>query len=234
MIIGGVQKTSLVDWPAKICSTVFIAGCNLRCGFCYNKELVLPQEIEQLEPISENELLAMLVARKKYIDGVCITGGEPLMSPDVVKLIRKIKAKGLGVKLDTNGTVPTLLKGLIDEGLLDFVAMDIKAPIDRYQEVTGSNVNPELVEKSINILKESGIDYEFRTTVVKGIHSISDIIGIGEWLDKADAYYIQQFMGKEDMIDPDLKGRKAYTPDELKEMMEAVQDRFRKTGVRNV
>lgn len=234
MIIAGIQKTSLVDWPEKICSTIFIAGCNFRCPFCHNPELVLPEEIEKLEPLSENELLTAIVERKRFIDGVCITGGEPLLSPDIVKLLHRIKEKGLAIKLDTNGSVPTLLKKMIDEKLIDYVAMDIKAPKEKYADATGINSNTKLVEESIKILKEGNIDYEFRTTVVKGLHSKEDIIDIADWLKEAKAYYLQQFVGTEKTIDKAYKGKKAYTPDELREMMDAVKKHFKKTGVRGI
>jgi pyruvate formate lyase activating enzyme len=234
MIIAGLQKTSLVDWPEKICSTVFIAGCNFRCGFCHNPTLVVPELIERLEPLTENELLTSLVERKRYIDGVCITGGEPLMFPEIVKLVRKIKDKGFAVKLDTNGSVPTLLKTLVDENLVDYVAMDIKSPKNRYIEVTGSKVNISLIEESINILKESNIEYEFRTTVVKGLLGKEDILKIGEWLKGSKAYYLQQFVGNEKTVDPVYIGRKSYTPDDLHEMMDAVKAGFEKTGVRGI
>jgi pyruvate formate lyase activating enzyme len=222
----------MVDWPGNICSTVFIAGCNLKCPFCHNPELVLPDEIEKLEPIKDYDLITALVERKRLIDGVCVTGGEPLMSPDVVKLLRKIKDKGFAVKLDTNGTVPTLLKKVIDDGLVDYVAMDIKAPKEKYDEACGVKVNMKLIEESIKILKESGIDYELRTTVVKGLHSKEDILAIGQWLKGAKAYYLQQFVGSEKTIDPEYAERKPYLPEELHAMLDTVKDWFEKTGVR--
>lgn len=234
MIIGGIQRTSLIDWPGKICSTVFIAGCDFRCGFCHNPELVIPEEIEKIEALSETELLTMLVERKKYIDGVCITGGEPLMSPEVVKLVRKIKDKGLAVKIDTNGSFPTVLKTLIDEKLVDYVAMDIKAPKDKYAEAAGVNVNTKLIEESINILKVSGIDYEFRTTVVKGLLDRKDIISIGDWLRDSKAFYLQQFVGTEKTLDGDYLGREPHSVEELNEMLNAIKHNFKKTGVRGI
>jgi pyruvate formate lyase activating enzyme len=234
MIIGGIQRTSLVDWPGQICSTVFIAGCDFRCGFCHNPELVMPEEIEKIEALTETELLTMLVGRKKYIDGVCITGGEPLMSPEVVKLIRKIKDKGLAVKIDTNGSFPTVLKTLIDEKLVDYVAMDIKAPKDKYAEAAGVNVNIKLIDESIKILKESSIDYEFRTTVVKGLLDRKDIISIGDWLRDSKAFYLQQFVGTEKTLDKEYFGREPHSVEELNEMLNAVKHNFKKTGVRGI
>ncbi|MBN1543888.1 anaerobic ribonucleoside-triphosphate reductase activating protein [Candidatus Woesearchaeota archaeon] len=234
VIIAGIERTSLVDWPEKICSTIFIAGCNFRCPFCHNSELVLPEKIENIEAMTENELLTALVERKRFIDGVCITGGEPLMSPDIVKLIHKMKDKGFAVKLDTNGSVPTLLKKIIDEKLVDYVAMDIKAPKERYGEATGINANTKLIEESIKILKESSIDHEFRTTVVKGLLAKEDIIAIGEWIKGAKAYYLQQFMSTEKTLSPEYHKKQSYTPEELGEMLDAVKKNFKKTGIRGV
>jgi len=234
MIIAGLMKTSLMDWPEKICSTVFIAGCNFRCPFCHNPDLVLPEDIAKIESISENELLTSLVSRKKFIDGVCLTGGEPLMSPDIVKLIHKIKDKGLPVKLDTNGSVPTLLQKLIDDKLIDYIAMDIKAPKEKYAEITGIKANVSLIEQSIKIIKESGIPHEFRTTVVKGLHSAEDILAMGKWIAGADAYYLQSFESGEKMVNPELQGKKTYTPEEITEMMDSVADLFSKSGVRGI
>lgn len=234
MIIGGLQKTSTVDWPKNICSVVFIAGCNFRCPFCHNPELVLPEEIEKTEAVSENELLTALVERKRFIDGVCITGGEPLMAPDIVKLMRKIKDKGLKIKLDTNGSVPHLLKKVIEDKLVDYVAMDIKGPKHKYPEMTGVKPNMDLIEESIKILQKSGVKYEFRTTVVKGMVEPSDIKAIGKWLSGSDAYYLQHFISSEEMLDEELKDVKTYTPDEMREMMESVAGDFKETGVRGV
>jgi pyruvate formate lyase activating enzyme len=234
MIIAGIERTSLVDWPEKICSTVFIAGCNFRCPFCHNPELVLPEEVEKLEPMTETELLTALVERKRYIDGVCITGGEPLLSPDLIPLLRKIKAKGFEIKLDTNGSIPTILKKIIDERLVEYVAMDIKGPKERYPELTNSKINPNLVEESVKILRTSNISHEFRTTVVRSLLKPEDIEEIGRWLDGSKAYYIQQFDNSQKMIDGTYCDVRPYTPEELKEMLESVKDNFQKAGVRGI
>ncbi len=234
MIIGGLQKTSLIDWPENICSVVFIAGCNLRCPFCHNPELVLPEEIEKIDAISENELLTALVERKRFIDGVCVTGGEPLMSPDIVKLLHKIKDKGFVIKLDTNGTVPSLLKKIIDDGLVDYIAMDIKGPKEKYHMITGTKVNVKLIEESVKIIQESGVPYEFRTTVVKGMIEPSDIVAIGDWLSGSSAYYLQHFISSLEMLDEKYKGLKTYTPDEMHAMIKSVENKFKKSGVRGV
>jgi pyruvate formate lyase activating enzyme len=234
MIIAGIERTSLVDWPEKICSTVFIAGCNFRCGFCHNPELVLLEEVEKLEPMTENELLTALVERKRFIDGVCVTGGEPLLSPDLIPLLRKIKAKGFGIKLDTNGSIPTILKRIIEEKLVDYVAMDIKCPKERYNELTNSKININLIEESVKILRTSNIDHEFRTTAVKSLLKPEDIKEIGSWLDGSKAYYLQQFDNSLRMIDEAFCKVRPYTPEELQEMLDSVKGNFKKTGVRGI
>ncbi len=234
MIIAGIQRTSLLDWPGKICSTIFIAGCNFRCPFCHNPELVLPSQIELLEPLTENEILALIVERKQLIDGVCITGGEPLLSPDITNFVHKIKATGLPVKIDTNGSAPTLLRKIVDDNLVDYIAMDIKAPRERYNELAGFNINLRFIEESIKILKDSNINYEFRTTVVKTLLGKDDIIKIGEWVKGAKAYYLQQCNGGEKVLDPTFKWIKSYTPEELENMLRAVRSNFEKTGLRGV
>lgn len=234
MIIAGIERTSLVDWPGNICSVVFIAGCNFRCPFCHNPELVEKEEIEKIEAMTENELITSIYERKRFIDGVCITGGEPLMSPGVIALMRKLKEKGFALKLDTNGSVPSLLKKVIDEGLVSYVAIDIKAQKERYAELSGSKIDVKLIEESIKILKSSGIDYELRTTVVRGLLDKEDIVSIGKWLSGCKAYYLQQFVSSGKMLDKSLEGTKAHPPEDLKEMLEAVKDCFEKTGVRGI
>lgn len=234
MIIAGLERTSLVDWPEKICSTVFIAGCNFRCPFCHNPELVLPEGIKNITPLSETKLLTLLIERKRLIDGVCITGGEPLLSPDILYLIKKIKENGFAVKLDTNGSAPVLLKKLFDSSLLDYVAMDIKAPREKYSLLTGTEINLNSIEESVKLIKESNIDYEFRTTVVKGLVEKEDILKIAEWIKGAKAYYLQQFVGSERTLDPAYKGRKSHSPAELSVMLSSIKSFFEKTGLRGV
>jgi pyruvate formate lyase activating enzyme len=234
MIIAGLERTSLVDWPEKICSTVFLAGCNLRCPFCHNPELVLPESIKKLIPLTEDELLTLLLERKRLIDGVCITGGEPLISPDVIYLIKKLKENGFSIKLDTNGSVPSLLKKLIGGSLIDYIAMDIKAPKEKYCLLTRTEINLRNIEESVKLIKESNIDYEFRTTVVRGLIEKEDVLRIAEWIKGAKAYYIQQFVGTERTLDQAYKDRKAHSPAELKVMLGSVESFFEKTGLRGV
>lgn len=235
MIIAGLQKTSLLDYPGKICSTIFLAGCNFRCPFCHNPELVIPEQIkEKTVPMHPEDVLKQLKERKKYIDGVCITGGEPCLGRDIVKLCDEIKKLGLLVKLDTNGSIPKALKQLTEFDLVDFVAMDIKGPKEKYSKMAGKNINLEDIQKSIDILMKGKVPYEFRTTVVKSLLGHEDIIKIGKWLDGAREYSLQQFNVIEKTLDPGFMDETPYTPEELKEMAEAVKKNFGKVNVKGI
>jgi pyruvate formate lyase activating enzyme len=234
MILAGFQKTSLVDWPGEICATVFVAGCNFRCPFCHNPELVEPLLISELEPLKQDDIITELHKRKALIDGVCITGGEPLLFPEIEEFIKRLKDMGLKVKVDTNGTNPKLLQKLIDASLVDYVAMDIKAPLSKYPMATCSKIDPELVETSADLLMDSDVEYEFRTTVMPGLLDIDDIEKIGEWLDGARAYYLQQFTFDRKMLDESYEEVKPYTPGQLKEMLKKVEHHYTLTGIRGI
>ena len=195
MTIAGLQKLTLLDFPGKTACTVFLNGCNFRCPFCHNFALAKGLAEPLME---EEELLAFLESRKGLLDGVCFTGGEPLMQRDLPALIRKIKAMGYAVKLDTNGCFPGRLKALAEEGLLDYVAMDVKNAPDRYGETVGFlKLDLAAVQESIDYLKNGAADYEFRTTVVKEYHSAEEIGKIAEWLQGAKRYFLQLFKPSE-------------------------------------
>lgn len=190
MNIAGLQKMTLLDFPGKVACTVFLQGCNFRCPFCHNSDLL---EREGSQSIREEELLTFLKKRKGILDGVCITGGEPTLQPDLEDLIRKIKALGYPVKLDTNGSRPDVLKRLAGEGLLDYVAMDIKNSPDRYPQTAGIT-RLDHVEESIRFLMTGRVDYEFRTTVVAELHSPEAVDSMGKWLSSlAPEYTIPRF-----------------------------------------
>ena len=180
MLIKGIQKTTLLDYPEKIASIIFLAGCNFRCPYCQNPSLV--NGYEGLPTIPERAVLEFLRDRLKWLDGVCITGGEPTLHEDLSRFISKVKKEGLLVKLDTNGSNPGMLEGLLGEGLLDYIAMDIKAPIQRYAEVVKTKVNLNKIQRSVEMICKSGLDYEFRTTVVPGLLGEEDIAEITSWL----------------------------------------------------
>ncbi|MFC1723559.1 anaerobic ribonucleoside-triphosphate reductase activating protein [Nanoarchaeota archaeon] len=235
MIIAGLQKTSLLDYPGKICATVFLAVCNFKCGFCHNPELVVPELIKsESVPMTPQVLMKELDTRMKYIDGVCITGGEPLLNKDIFKLCDEIKKRGLLVKIDTNGTRPNILKQLMDFELVDFVAMDIKGPKEKYSEIAGTDVKIEHIEESVKLLMEGKVDYEFRTTVVKGLHDHSDFIKIGNWIKGAKSYYLQQFNFDGKTVDKKYEDVTPFTPDELQEMLDSVKGKVDKSGIRGI
>ena len=216
MIIAGMQKTSLVDYPGNICTTIFLYGCNFRCKYCHNPGLVTEADAEKIEKFSEDDVILTLHKRKRFIDGVCITGGEPTLSKKLPEFLVKIKKIGFKIKLDTNGSNPEMLKKLIDAQLVDYIAMDIKGPIDKYSEIADVNVDISKIKETVKLLMNSSVDYEFRTTVVKEELDLEDIKKIGSWLNGAKKYSIQQFVGENEMIDPEYKGKLPYTPEELK------------------
>ena len=204
MIIGGLQKLTLIDYPGHIAATVFTVGCNFRCPFCHNPELVSSAKYNASN-IFEKEFFGLLESRKGKLEGVCITGGEPTIQPDIIEFIRKIKALGFKVKLDTNGTRPDILRLLYAEKLLDFVAMDIKNTLEKYNATTNSRVDVERIKLSVDLIRNSGIDYEFRTTAVPGLHKEEDFAKIGKWLEGSKKYVLQAFEDKGKILDPALK-----------------------------
>ena len=229
MNIQFYQKLTLLDFPQKTACTVFTYGCNLRCPFCHNAGLVTrPAE----EKIDEVEFFKFLDKRKNLLDGVCITGGEPLLQPDIARFISDIKAKGFLVKLDTNGFFPDKLEELINAGLVDYVAMDIKNSPEKYSVTCGiENADMDRINKSISILKSSSTDYEFRTTAVKGLHEKEDFEKIGKWLCGDSKYYIQCFKDSGDTIE---KGLDAFNEEELKSFKNAVLPYLPSTELRGI
>lgn len=196
MLIRGLNKTTLLDYPGCVAATVFVGGCNFRCPFCQNSGLVLEPSAGEI--ISEEEILAFLKKRKNVLKGVCITGGEPTLQEDLPDFICQVRNLGYRIKLDTNGYRPEILKRLLEERLLDYVAMDIKNSPDKYAETAGvdyagGGLNPEKINESIGLLLCGTVEYEFRTTVVKELHTLEDMIKIGEWIKGCRAYFLQKF-----------------------------------------
>jgi len=233
MKIGGIQKFTLVDYPRKLGCTIFTAGCNFLCPFCHNSELVVPEKIKQLKLIPEEEVFSFLKERKKYLEGVCITGGEPTIHEDLPDFIKKIKEIGYLVKLDTNGSNPAMLQELIMARLINYVAMDLKAPKERYPEVVGREIDVSLIEESVKLLLNSNIDYEFRTTLVPNLLSKEDILKIAQWIKGAKKYYLQQFSGRK-TIDPEFEKLKPYPDEYLLEIQKAISPLFETCQVRNL
>ena len=201
MNIGGFLPTTLLDYPGKLACTVFTLGCNMRCPFCQNGGLVLPEHFE--EPLPPENILAKIRKRAHVLDGVCISGGEPTLQPDLPEFLQQIKALGLSVKLDSNGFRPDLLKQFYKDGLIDKVAMDIKSSRANYAKTAGLTPAADLLlpyEESVDFLMHSGIDYEFRTTLVKGLHTPEDMRDIAAWIAGAKAYYLQSYEPSDNVI----------------------------------
>lgn len=228
-MIRGIHRVSLADFPGNICATVFVSGCNMRCPYCHNPDLVL--EPEGLPRIPGEEVLAFLAKRKGLLDGVCITGGEPTLQKEIGTFIGQVKEMGFKVKLDTNGSNPRVLSQLLKRDLLDYVAMDVKAPPGRYRAVTRSRVNPVDIQASINLLMTVDIDYEFRTTVAPGLITEADLLQIGGWLAGAKKYVLQQYRPGA-TLDAAFAGLRPYGGGRLKNIAGKVADHFARVEVR--
>ena len=228
MVLKGLQKLTLLDYPGEIAATVFTGGCNFRCPFCHNASLVLPERFGETLPTEE--LFAFLESRKGKLRAVCVSGGEPTMQGDLSEFIRRIKDMGFLVKLDTNGTRPDVLYGLIEDGLVDYVAMDIKNSRARYGETVGvSNFDVSPIEESINILRKGKVPFEFRTTVVRELHSEEDFADIGEWLSGDEKFFLQTF---EDSGDTVGEGYSAHDPEDMKKFLEILKKKVPNAALR--
>lgn len=232
MKISGIQKLTLLDYPGKVACTLFTAGCNFRCPFCHNAALVLPQQIENAA-LDEDEILSFLKKRRGVLDGVAITGGEPLLNKDLPELLVKIKALGYKIKLDTNGSSPELLGEIIEKKLVDRVAMDIKNAPEAYGMTAGvQKLDIAPIERSKDMLLHGDMDYEFRTTVVKGIHTKESLLEAAKWIACAKEYYLQQFKDSGNLILPD--GLAAYDEKEMHALADAVREYVPAVQVRGV
>ena len=225
MRIGGFQKVSLIDYPGKICAIVFTQGCNFRCSYCHNPQLVKPELYTS--PIPEEEILSHLTKRKGKLDGVEVTGGEPLIQPDLPDLLTRIKKLGYLIKLDTNGSFPFYLKEILDSRLIDYIAMDIKAPLAKYSEVVGVEIEKEKILESIKLIMKSDLDYEFRTTILKSQLSKEDVIDIGRLITGAHLYVLQKAVLSSNMLEGKFKESDLYNNDELDSLREILEDYVR-------
>lgn len=229
MRISGLQKLTLMDFPEVVSCIIFTQGCNFRCPFCHNASLVGGVGDNE---ISEDEVLDFLKERKKLLDGVVITGGEPTLNSDIAEFLKKIKNLGYLIKLDTNGTNPDLLKKLVSDKLVDYVAMDIKNCPEKYEKATGVNKFMEKVTQSKDFLLTGAIDYEFRTTVVKGIHTKDDLISLAKWIAGANKYFLQQYKNSGDIISPE--GLSSFSEDEMNDFLSAVSPIINSSKIRNL
>lgn len=257
MLIGGLQKTTLIDFPGRVACTVFTVGCNFRCPFCHNKDLVTLKNFKEsrLQPISEQSFFEFLEKRKKILDGVCITGGEPTIQPDLPPFCQRIKDSGLEVKVDTNGSNPKMLKKLIDKKLVDFIAMDVKTVFGDYaktffkikdlrSKIKDTEQNSKLIcniKKSIALILKSGLEYEFRTTVVPGIHNKQIIVKLAKELREiafiihnslSIIHYVLQSFRPQNCLDPRYLKLKPFSDNEIQAILKSAQPILPKTKLR--
>ena len=230
MNIGGVQRLSLLDYPDKTCCTIFTVGCNYRCPFCHNASIVENKLSEK--GVLQKEVMDFLKRRLGILDGVCITGGEPLLQDQLENFIREIKALGFLVKLDTNGSLPKKLKQLIETGLVDYVAMDIKNSPDSYGQTIGiNNCNLDLIKESVDLLLSNIVPYEFRTTVVRQLHTSKDMLAIAQWLKGAEHYYLQNFVDSGDILEGGLSG---FSREEMQAFQELIRPKIPSVELRGI
>lgn len=229
--IKGLEKFAPRDFPGHISSTVFLGGCNFRCPFCHNSDLVLRPEILPTFPL--DYFLSFLDSRKGWLEGICISGGEPLLHDDLETLLILIKDRNLLVKIDTNGSFPSRLEDLIQKKLVDHIAMDVKAPLARYQEVTRAAVNEEDIVRSVDIIKNSGLGYVFRTTLVPGLVGPEDIKKICQMLDGANIFQLQQFVPL-NTLDSHYLQKKPYRREEIQGLARIAEPYFSEVRIQGV
>ncbi len=231
MLISGLQKLTLLDYPGRVACTVFTGGCNFRCPFCHNASLVLPEQMVQ--DTNEEEVLSFLKKRVGVLDGVAITGGEPLLHKDIGGFLSKVKALGYEIKLDTNGSFPELLMELVKDGLVDRVAMDVKNSPELYAHTVGlEKLDMAPIERSKEFLLSGTVDYEFRTTVVKGLHTRESLRGAAEWIKGAKEYYLQQFKDSGNVLN--IAGLGAFNEKEMHALADGLRDLVPSVQVRGV
>ncbi|MGM5483081.1 MAG: anaerobic ribonucleoside-triphosphate reductase activating protein [Nanobdellota archaeon] len=229
--IKGLQKTSLIDFSPYTTSVVFLGGCNFRCKYCHNFDLVL--NYKDLPTLKEKDLINFFISKKGWIDAVTITGGEPTLYPELIDFLRELKKLGLKIKLDTNGTNPDLLWDMLDEGLLDYVAMDFKAPFNKYENITVFPVDTDKLKRSISLIRNSNVDYEFRITVVPGLVDKEDIQNICHYLKDSKRFAIQAFRGRYGLLDKSFEDVNGFSGPELKEMKELAEPYFKEVILRD-
>lgn len=230
MKIGGFQKTSLLDYPDRISAIVWTVDCNFKCPFCYNKNLV----DGNVELFNEDDVLSFLKKRKGLLEALSISGGEPFLQKDILDFTSKVKKLGYLVKIDTNGMFPERLKELIDKNCVDYVSMDVKAPKEKYNTLTGVKTNLKKIEKSIELIKKSAPDYEFRTTFVPNLLKKDDILKIAKWLDGSKRFYLQQFKSDTPLISSKLDNVAPYSKEDIIKTLEEIKPFFKSCDVRGV
>jgi len=232
LVFKGLQKTTLLDFPGKVACTLFLPKCNFKCPFCYNPQLVFDKDTGVELP--EKQALAFLQERKGFLDGICLTGGEPLLHQGIFSFCQKAKKAGLLIKLDTNGSKPILLKKLLEAKLVDYVAMDIKSSPEAYEKSAGVPIDLEAINKSIALARKKAPDYEFRMTVVPSLHKKKELLSIGKWLDGSKRFFLQQFSSSMPLLDKSLQGTKPYTAVEMQDFAKILKPFFGQVSVREV
>ena len=235
MKLAGFQPTTLVDYPGRVAATLFTLGCNFRCPFCHNAQLVDPARADAASLLDVDDVLDALDRRRGFLDGVVLTGGEPTLQDDLEALIVRLRGMGYLIKLDTNGSRPDVVERLLERRLLDFVAMDVKGPTRRYGEFAGVEVPMDAIDRTIAILKRSRVDYAFRTTVAPGLTG-DDLAAVAAWIGPARRYVLQRFRvppdGAKALLDPSWADRGALDERDLRAVWAAIADRFEDGGVR--
>ena len=230
MNICGYQKTTLLDYPGHVAATIFTGGCNYRCPFCHNSDLVVNSTMSPC--ISQEEIFSFLKKRKNVLSGICITGGEPTLQTNLSEFIKKVRSLGYKIKLDTNGYRPDVISSLLEDNLLDYIAMDIKAGLSNYAKVSGiPNLDTSKIKESISIIENSGIDYEFRTTVVKELHNRQDFLEISEMLSSSSSYFIQSFKDSGNILTPGLS---SCDTDTLNQYLAIVKNKLPFSSLRGI
>ena len=230
MYLCGLQKLAMVDYPGKLAATVFTAGCNLRCPFCHNALLVT--RLDETPELGEEAVLSFLATRTKLLDGVVLSGGEPLLQPDAADFLRKIRQMGFAVKLDTNGFFPDRLSAILEEGLVDYVAMDIKNAPEKYPITCGiPGLDTAPVAESVKLLRQSGVDFEFRTTLVREFHTPEDLLAIGRWLESSPRYFLQAFVDSGNLVG---SGCSPFTPQEMRDFSLLLRPFFGEVNLRGI
>ena len=227
MIIDGFQKLTLLDYPGFVACIIFTRGCNFKCGFCHNSLLI---SCEKEGIISEEEVIEYLKKRKGILDGIVISGGEPLLQPTIIQFIKRVKELGMLVKLDTNGSSPDLLNRLITNNLVDYVAMDVKNCFGKYALTVGRKITIDNIKKSIEILKEGKVDYEFRTTIVKELHTKKDILEIAKIVGSKSKFYLQNFILSDHVLNKELHG---FNEEELNDIKNELVKKYPMVEIRN-
>ncbi|MFH0831497.1 MAG: anaerobic ribonucleoside-triphosphate reductase activating protein [archaeon] len=234
MLIKGLQKQTLIDFPGKVACTIFLFGCNFRCPYCHNPELIDAEKAAEIRTYSKKEILDFLEERKGFLEGVCITGGEPTLNKDLPEFLEEIKKLGYKIKLDTNGTNPEMLELILRKKLADYIAMDFKAPFSKYSQATNSKVDLKNIEKSIETIRDFP-DYEFRITAVPELTGKDDLIWIAEYLKEHRAnrkFFIQGFR-KDKCLEEKFEKKHQYSGEQITELLNAIKQYFTIAGIRN-